>query len=274
MSTAVTTSEHATTRNGNYIKVDGLPTYYEVTGTGEPLILLHGGMCPAETLDAQTAVLAEQYRVHVPERFGHGRTPDIEGAITYENMAQQTIALMDALGLASAHLAGWSDGALVALLVAMRRPKLVRKLVLIDQFVTLEGSTPGYLPFMAAMAPDNVPPFLAEMYAALSPDGPDHFGVVFTKLHELWMGETGIEVTDLAHVTAPTLVLVGDDGCMTMAHAAALQRALPESQLAVVPGTSHGLPMEKPHVVNQLIVDFLADEQVPKMFSVDVPPDR
>jgi pimeloyl-ACP methyl ester carboxylesterase len=122
---------------------------------------------------------------------------------------------------------------------------------------------------MTGLTADDAPPFLAEMYGALSPDGPDHFRVVFDKLHLIWMAETGIELTDLGHVTAPTLVLVGDDGCMRVEQAAALQRAFRDAQLAVVPGTSHGLPMEKPHVVNQLVLDFLAAEQVPKMFLLD-----
>ena len=104
------------------------------------MLLLHGGLCTAETFDAQAAALAEQYRVYVPERLGHGRTPDIDGPLTYEAMARHTIAFMDALGIESAHVAGWSDGALVGLLVALRRPLLVRKLALIDQFVTLDGA--------------------------------------------------------------------------------------------------------------------------------------
>ena len=269
MDTTLTASKDTPTRIGNYVEVDGVRTYYEAIGNGDPVILLHGGMCAAETLNAQREALSENYCVYVPERFGHGRTPDISGAITYENMALHTIAFMEAIGIESAHLAGWSDGALVALLVALRRPKLVRKLVLIDQFITLESARPGYLPFMAGLSADNAPPFLIEMYRALSPDGPDHFRVVFDKLHKIWTGPTGIELTDLEHVTAPTLVLVGDDGCMRIAQAAEVQRSLRDAQLAVVPGTSHGLPMEKPHVVNQLIHDFFANEQPPKMFPLD-----
>jgi pimeloyl-ACP methyl ester carboxylesterase len=262
----MTTTQEMNTRNANYINVEGVRTYYEKTGTGEPLILLHGGLCTAETFDAQTSVLAEQYCVYVPERHGHGRTPDIEGAFTYENMAQHTIAFMEALGIASAHLAGWSDGALVGLLIALRRPKLVRKLVFIDQYVTLDAAPSGLLPFLAEMSADTAPPFLVEMYRAFSPDGPDHFGVVCDKLRTMWLGETGVELADLEHVAAPTLVVAADDGGMTLEHVAAVQKTLPDSQIAVIPGTSHGAPMEKPHVVNQLIIDFLADEQVPKMF--------
>jgi pimeloyl-ACP methyl ester carboxylesterase len=257
------------TRNGNYIEINGVRTYYEISGDGQPLVLLHGGMCTAETFDAQTTVLAEHYRVIVPERYGHGRTADVDGPITYENMAQHTIGLIDALGIESADLAGWSDGALVALLVALRRPKLVRKLVLIDQYVCLSGAADGYEAFMERLTVDTAPPMLREMYSALSPDGPEHFPVVFDKLHAAWTAETGIDVSDLGNVAAPTLVLYGDDGGVMLEHAADVYRALPDAQLAIVPGTSHGLPIEKPHIVNELIIDFLADEQAPKLFTLD-----
>src|SRR5690242_10739366 len=125
MSTATTTNNEAPTRDGHYVETNGVRTYYEVTGTGEPLLFLHGGMCPAETLDAQVAGLAPHFQVFVPERYGHGRTADIDAPLTYETQAEHTIAFMDALGIESAHLAGWSDGALAALLVALRRPGLV-----------------------------------------------------------------------------------------------------------------------------------------------------
>jgi pimeloyl-ACP methyl ester carboxylesterase len=84
----------------------------------------------------------------------------------------------------------------------------------------------------------------------------------------LWRSERGIALRDLQGVTAPTLVLVGDDDFISIEHAAAIQRALPSAQLGVVPGTSHALLMEKPEVANRLILDFLAVEQVPKMIGL------
>lgn len=249
---------------GASVEVDGVRTYYEVSGDGDPLVLLHGGMCTAETWDAQAPALAARYRVHVPERFGHGRTPDIDAPITYENMARHTIGFIEALGLQSAHLVGWSDGALVGLLVALRRPGLVRKLVLIDQFVTLDGAPPWYLPMINGMAADKIPPGLAETYAALSPDGGDHFPVVFDKLHRIWTSPTGIELADLSNVDRPTLVVAADGGAVTMKHIAQVRQALPDAQVAVVPGATHRLCQERPHIVNQLLLDFLADETAPK----------
>ena len=272
MTSTTTTGTDAPVRNGDYVDVDGVATYYEVSGpvTGEPVLLLHGGLCTAETWDAQTPALAERYRVYVPERHAHGRTRDVEGPITYETMAAHTIGFMEALGIESAHLVGWSDGALVGLLVALRRPGLVRKLVLVDQFIALEDAPPSYLGFMTAMTPAALPPGFVDLYAAVSPDGGDHFPVVFEKLHQLWLSPTGVDVADLEHVAAPTLVLAGDDGAVTLTHAAAMRAALRDCQVAVVPNTSHGVTLEKPHVVNQLLLDFLAPEQSPKFLTMDV----
>jgi pimeloyl-ACP methyl ester carboxylesterase len=263
MEASVATTEPM--RVGQYVDANGVRTYFEVTGEGAPLILLHGGFCTVETFDAQTPALASRYRVFVPERRGHGRTPDVAGPISYEVMAQDTIAFIETIGVPSAHLVGWSDGALVALLVALRRPDLVRKLVLIGQYVNLEGAQPEQTALMELMTQDAFPPMFKHLYASVSPDGPDHFGVVFDKLIELWRGDPGIKVSELRTVTAPTLILVADDDVVSIEHAAAMQRALPDSQLAVVPGTSHALPMEKPDLANRLVLDFLATEQVPKM---------
>jgi pimeloyl-ACP methyl ester carboxylesterase len=224
--------------------------------------------CTVETFGAQTPELAEHYQVYVPERRGHGRTPDVEGPITYENMAQDTIAFMEAVGVSSAHLVGWSDGAVVAPLVALHRPDLVGKLVLIGQAMNHEGYLPEAKRQLETLTQQDIPPMLRELYAPVSPDGPEHFGVVFDKLHQLWKTEPMIELTELERVAAPTLILVADDDMgSTVEYAAAMQRALPDSQLAVVPGTSHAALMEKPGLVNRLILDFLEPEQVRKLLE-------
>src|SRR5215207_9695810 len=204
------TTEQQRMRDGEYVDAGGIRTYYEVAGAGEPLILLHGGMCTVETFDGQTQVRAGHYRVYVPERRAHGRTPDVDGPITYEIMAADTIAFMEAVGIGSAHLVGWSDGAIVALLVALRRPELVRRLVLIGQAVNLEHLRPEVEAMMEGLTVDVLPPMLRQLYAAASPDGPEHFDVVFDKLAALWRRDPGIDFAQLEGVTAPALVLLGD----------------------------------------------------------------
>jgi pimeloyl-ACP methyl ester carboxylesterase len=211
------TSEAHATRNGDYIDTGRVHTYYEVNGSGDPLILLHGGMCTAETFDGQTPALAEHFRVYLPERRAHGRTADVPGPITYEIMAQDTIAFIEAVGIERAHLVGWSDGALVGLLVALWRPELVGKLVLMAQSVNWEGVRPELAPFVGRMTKEMVPPDLKQAYGALSPDGPDHLDTVLGKMLALWNTDPAFPLSDLERVAAPALVLAADDDSSAIA---------------------------------------------------------
>ena len=258
---------------GRYIDLDALRTYYEVHGSGDPVLLLHGGFATVATWAAQTDALAKRYTVYLPERRGHGRTPDAPGPITLEIMARDTIAFMEALGIGSAHLVGWSDGGNVALDVALARPDLVRKLVIIGAAIDRSGYSGELQESLPNFALDWLPPVLRKTYDELSPDGPEHFPVVFEKIVTMWKAEPRHPIDDVATLDVPTLILLGDDDDVTVTHGAEVQRAMPNAQLAVVPGTDHGLIFEKPELVNRLILDFLADEQVPKIFKGGAPPD-
>jgi pimeloyl-ACP methyl ester carboxylesterase len=247
-------------RNGNYVDAGGLRTYYEVSGEGEPLLLLHGGFCPAETFDGLTPLLAQAYRVYLPERRGHGRTPDVDGPITFENMAADTIAFMEVLDIASAHVVGWSDGAVVALYLALRSPALVRRLVLIGTAVNLDGLSPEAREMLeTGLTPEILPPILRELYDNVSPDGPGHFDIVFEKLTTTWKSEPSFELSELARLAMPTLVLLGEHDLVTVEHAAEVQRALPDGQLEVVPGVGHEFPMTAPDLASRRVLAFLAE---------------
>ena len=105
-----------------------------------------------------TPTFADRYRVFGPERRGHGHIPDVEGPITYEIMADDTIAFIDALGIGPAHVVGWSDGANVGMIAAMQRPDLVHKLVLIGTAVNVSGGKPWAQALMEHFAVDHLPP--------------------------------------------------------------------------------------------------------------------
>jgi len=106
------------------------------------------------------------------------------------------------------------------------------------------------------------------MYEAASPDGPEHWPMVVGKLVELYRTEPDISIEDLGRISAPTLVLVGDDDIVPLEHTLELYRAIPNSELAVVPGTSHAHFMEKPSLVNRLVLDFLDNDPVPTMMPM------
>jgi len=246
------------TAAGNYIDVNGRKTYYEVHGDGEPLLLMHGGFCTVETFSRQTPGFAQRYRVIVPERRGHGRTPDVDGPMTYEAMAEDTIGLMLALGIESAHLVGYSDGGNTALVLALRRPELVRKLVCIGANFHYDGMAPVALQVMEHATPENFYPRLINKYKEVSPDGPDHLPIVFEKIIRMWREEPALTREELARIQAPTLVLVGDRDWVAMEHTVDMFRSIPNAQLCVVPGATHGAPFEKAALVNEIVLDFLA----------------
>jgi len=157
-----------------------------------------------------------------------------------------------------AHLVGWSDGAVVALLVAQRRPDLVDRLVLIGQYYNSNGKTPGGLTANSFDIDSDGMRFLRQEYDAVSPDGPEHFPVVFAKTVAMINTEPEIDLTTLVGVRAETLVLQGDRDEVTIEHSVAVAAAIPKARLSVLPG-SHALPLESPQVVNQLLTTFLRD---------------
>jgi pimeloyl-ACP methyl ester carboxylesterase len=241
-----------------YIDVAGLRMWHEVSGAGDPLVLLHGGFVGASSFFEQTPALVEAgYRVHVPERRGHAHTPDVEGPLSYSVMADDMIAYLTQEVGAPAHLVGWSDGAVVALLVAQRCPDLVARMVLIGQYYNSTGKVAGADLFEYLNSPAAIT-FLRRAYDPVSPDGPDHFSVVHAKTMQMITTEPEIALDTLADVTAPTLVLQGDQDEVTVEHSLAVVAALPEARLAVLPGT-HTLPIEHPELVNPLILSFLRD---------------
>ncbi|MFC5220289.1 alpha/beta fold hydrolase [Streptomyces coerulescens] len=254
---------------GDYVQLPGVRTWYETDGAGDPLVLLHGGLCTNETWEPQRAEFATRFGLFLPERRAHGHTPDVDGPLSYRDMADDTVAFVESVVGGPAHLVGWSDGAIVALLVAIARPDLVRKVVAVGaNFLPnpQSGAVPELLDRLTPDDPDMA--VFRERYEAVSPDGAAHWPVVVRKLIAMFRTEPVISEAELGRIGAPTLVLVGDDDMMTLEHTIALYRAIPDSQLAVVPGTSHALPMEKPSEVNRIVLDFLAHEPVATMMPV------
>lgn len=231
--------------------------WYDERGQGEPCVLLHpgGAGVDARALAPQLAALSGRYRTLTPEQRAHGRTPDVEGPLSYELMARDTIAFIEAVAGPPVHLLGVSDGAVVALTVALRRPDLVRRLVFAAGVFHRDGWHAGVL--------DGEPPdFLRASYGELSPDGAGHYQVVVDKLAAMHAREPSFTPADLARLGRRTLVLVADDDEVELEHAIEMYRSLPDAELAVVPGTSHGLLVEKPDLCNQIITEFLAKDPV------------
>lgn len=170
-------------------------------------------------------------------------------------MAADTAAFLDKLEIGRSHLVGHSDGANVALLVALTRPDLVDRLVLISGNFHHDGLA-AELDLNDLAAND----YLADAYGQTSPDGRDHFPVIAAKIFRMATTEPTLQTADLAKVAARTLVMAGDDDLVSAEHTLLLYRSITDSELAVVPGTSHALIVEKPDLCNRIILDFLTKD--------------
>lgn len=243
---------------GQYVEAGGVRTWYDEHGAGDPLVLLHGGAVDARFFVHNVPALAERFHVYTPERRGHGHTPDVEGPLTYELMAQDTIAFLDAVLGGPSDLVGHSDGAVVAMLVAMHRPDLVRRLVLISGGYHHDGLMPG----ADQLEVDPIVEFLGRSYGEVSPDGEEHFRVVVEKIARMAAEEPTLERSALRAIQSRTLVMVADDDIMRLDHVLQMYETIPNAELAIVPGTSHFLIQEKPALCNAIILDFLTNEPV------------
>jgi pimeloyl-ACP methyl ester carboxylesterase len=249
---------------GEYVRLGDVRTWYDELGAGGPLVLMHGGLVDARFFEHNIGPLAERFHVFTPERRGHGHTPDVEGPITYQLMTDDTIAFLEQVVGEPADLVGHSDGAFVAMQVAMQRPDLVKRLVMISGGFNKSGEA---MPDMVWDV-EQLTQFLGPAYGAVSPDGEAHFPVVAAKIGVLAATEPDLEAADLARVTARSLVMFSDDDLMTLPHAVEMYDALPNAELAVVPGTSHFLVQEKPDLVNKIVLDFLTLEPVQTVAAI------
>lgn len=249
---------------GTYVQLGDVKTWYDERGAGDPLVLLHGGLVDARWFEPNIDPLAEKFHVYTPERRGHGHTPDVDGPISYQLMADDTIAFLETVVGGPVDLVGHSDGAFVAMIVAMQRPELVNRLVMISGGFNKSGEAAPD----AEWDVDQIFEFLGPSYGEVSPDGIDHFKVVATKVGDMAAKEPNLHASDLAKVPQRSLVMFSDDDLVTMAHVVEMYDALPNAELAVVPGTSHFLTQEKPALVNAIVLDFLTNDPVPTVAPI------
>jgi pimeloyl-ACP methyl ester carboxylesterase len=234
-------------------KVGDLSIYYEIHGEGRPTLLLHGAYMTAGMFGPLLPGLAATRQVIVPELRGHGRTADVEGPITYEQMADDTAGLIRHLELESADVVGFSMGGGVALQLAIRHPSLVRKLVVASAGYRYDAMPAEAIEMFPSITPEMFAgsPF-EQAYLELAPN-PGDFPKLVEKLKALDTTPFAWPDDDVRAIAAPTLIVLGDSDVVRLEHAVGMFRlrgggvmgdlaGLPDSQLAVLPGTSHFIP--------------------------------
>jgi pimeloyl-ACP methyl ester carboxylesterase len=238
----------------------GIKFWYEEHGKGEPLLLLHPGGAGVDSraFGPNLKAFTKQFQVFLMDRRAHGHTADTDGEITFELMADDTIHFIEQVIGGPTKMVGYSDGSIVGLQTAQKRPDLVERLICVAGPFNRNGWKDG-----GVQKPGEEPPaFLADRYAEISPNGQEHYPVVVKKLDVMHRKGPTLSSDDLKRISIRTLVMIGDDDEVNLEHAIEFYRSLPNGELAVIPGTSHGLLPEKPDLCNKIILDFLSRDPI------------
>ncbi|MGH3337193.1 MAG: alpha/beta fold hydrolase, partial [Nocardioides sp.] len=211
----------------SYASVNGLEMYYEIHGSGEPLVLLHGAFSAIGTSFGELLPdLAETRQVIAFELQAHGRTADIDRPLSIEQMADDVAAALRQLGIERADIFGYSMGAGVALHVAIRYPDLVRKLVIASVSYNLSGIHPGLMEGLAEMRPEMMfgSPWHEE-YTRIAPH-PENFATLFAKKTQMDRQLRDLSAETIRAIKSPTLLIIGDSDLVRPEHAVEMFRLL------------------------------------------------
>jgi len=243
-----------------FVEVGGARIFYAVHGKGAPVVLLHGGMGNGDHFAHQVPVLAEHFQVIAIDSRGHGRSTLGTGKLGYHGMAEDVIAVLDALAIERASLVGWSDGGSIALDLAIHHPERVSRLFVIGTSYDASGHRPR----------KGRPP--SKTFAAYSKKcRADHlrlggtakaFQALVAALRPVWRSPGGFSKEQLRGIRAPTVVALGEhDEIIARAHAEEMARLIPGARLVIFDDTSHFTLWQDPTSVNRVLVEFLGSRE-------------
>jgi len=236
------------------VTINGARIHYATFGKGPPVILLHGGVGNGDYWANQITPLAKRHRVVVIDSRGHGRSTRDARPYTYELMAGDVIAVMDALRIPKASIVGWSDGAIIGLIMAMKSPARVNRVFAFGANMDPSGVNleTGSLPTMTAYGTRT-----AADYARLSPT-PKAFEDFQAAMGKMWATQPNYAAADLARIAVPVAIVDGEhDEAIRPEHSRYLARTIPGAQAITLHGLSHFAPMQDPDAFNTAMMAFL-----------------
>lgn len=232
---------------------DGIKLYYEIYGTGEPVLLVHGNGSSIGDLKAQIDYFRRRYRVIAMDSRDHGKSGDSPDKITYEKMTDDLAALLDHLKTGPVYVLGWSDGGIEALLLGIRHPAKVKKIAAMAANLNPDGLQPEAIAFVKSMlvstpaAANETPQSKRE-----------------SKVAQMMLDEPHIELTALETITAPTLIMASDHDVIRDEHTLEIYHHIPNSELVIFPNATHMIPYDDSRLFNTTVERFFHDPFVKK----------
>jgi pimeloyl-ACP methyl ester carboxylesterase len=231
---------------GKFAELRGIKMYYEIYGTGEPLIIIHGNSGSINNFLYQIPYFSQYYKVIVADSRAQGKTKDNGDSLSYEMMADDLAALLDNLGIDSCNVIGWSDGGINGLLLAMRHPKKVKKLAITGANLWPDSTAIHSFAYQWAI----------KMNKDLEKEKQTAEIKNTKKLFRLLSFEPHISLADLKKIECPTLVMGGDHDVILPEHTLLIAKNISRSYLWLVPNSGHSVPLFYKDQFNTVVHDF------------------
>ncbi len=258
---------------GKYEQVNDISMYYEEYGSGEPLILIHGGSGTVRTWDKQIPFFSQYFRVIVVDCRGQGKSSNPKGDFHYKEMAEDFVILIEKLGLENPIIFGWSDGAQIALEIAIKYPNLLKTIIaggaLLEssldlkegmKYIGIEG--PGKINFEHLKK--TVPGFvkmLQEVHSSVY--GENYWKTLLENITKMWFNPDEYPGETVKEIIIPTLILQGDrDEYISLSEATTLHKLIKNSELAIIPNATHECFLKRAELFNNIALDFLLRQQI------------
>jgi pimeloyl-ACP methyl ester carboxylesterase len=235
---------------GAYAEVNGIQMYYEVYGEGEPLFLIHGNGANIASMGHQIEYFSKNYKVIVADSRGHGKSTIGEGRLTYVQMAEDWVVLMDKLETKNVKVIGWSDGGILGLLISIYHPDKIDKLAsmganlqpneeaVYSWAVEMVKQMKGYVDGMVAKKDTTQDWAVMQQFAGLLGEQPD------------------ISLEDLSKIKAKVLIMAGDKDIIREEHSVLIYQNIPNAHLCIFPGETHFTPVTDPELFNLMVDRF------------------
>lgn len=237
--------------------------HYAAYGQGDPVLLLHGGLSNKLSWFSQIPwLVASGRRVVLVDTRGHGDSTPGNTKLSYQIFAEDTVQVLDRLGIQRTDIIGWSDGGIIALLLGLEAPERVRRIVAISANFRPSGLIPDVhwaQDKILTLLPQNFTNWLQSWWSGAG----ERHAVLEAEIKELWRTAPQLGHSDLKAITAPTLVIAGENDIITFSHSRELAQTLTNGKLEIVLGAGHAAPITHARQVNQLIASFL-DIGLPK----------
>lgn len=232
----------------NIFVFNGNRFYYETYGAGPPLLLIHGNGQSISSFKQQIGPLSDHHKVIAMDSRGQGKSELGTTALTYEQMAEDSNALLDHLKLDHVKVLGWSDGGIIGLLLAIHHPDKVSMLAVMGANLEPDGAYPW--------AVDGIVRVRNRINAELAHTNNPKPLQTELQFLDLLGNQPHIPPADLKTIQVPTLVMAGDRDVIRDEHTLTIFHAIPKSQLAIFPGATHLVPAQDPERFNRTVLDF------------------